>query len=95
MPHSDAFADLVIKLLAKDPRDRLGKGGASEILEHEYFSDCNFDDYMEKRVALEVPANFFQNIRSLTYFNQRSGKKELCETPMNTGRNEKKKFFNF
>ena len=51
VPHSDAFADLVIKLLAKDPRDRLGKGGASEILEHEYFSDCNFDDYMERRVT--------------------------------------------
>ena len=54
VPHSDAFADLVIKLLAKDPRDRLGKGGASEILEHEYFSDCNFDDYMENKKAVQA-----------------------------------------
>ena len=51
MPHSNAFRDLVFKLLEKDPRDRIGRiGGVDEILAHEWFADCVREDFMEKRI---------------------------------------------
>ena len=50
VPHSDAFADLVTKLLAKHPDERLGYNGVQEVLAHEWFSDCNLDDFLNKRI---------------------------------------------
>ena len=77
MPHSNAFRDLVMKLLEKDPRDRIGHDrGVEQILEHKWFDDCireDFfrEDFLMKRIKAEVPDDFFDNMRSLKYFNKR------------------------
>ena len=72
MPHSNDFRDLVIKLLEKDPRDRIGhQRGVDQILEHEWFADCILQDFLDKRIKAEVPDDFFDDIRSLKYFNKR------------------------
>ena len=69
VPHSDAFADLVTKLLAKDPSERLGFNGAHEILAHEWFVDCDLEDFLAKRIVPKVPSDFEEKVRDLTYFN--------------------------
>ena len=80
MPHSNAFRDLVTKLLEKDPRDRIGhEHGVEQILEHEWFADCNQQDFLEKRIEAEVPDDFFDDTQSLKYFNKRFGNNVLKE----------------
>ena len=42
VPHSDEFADLVNRLLIKDPRDRLQ--GADEVLNHPWFTNESLEE---------------------------------------------------
>lgn len=54
-PHVDAdsyhIQDLIKGLLTKDPMERLGNDGATSIMNHPFFQDVRWDDYLEKRVV--------------------------------------------
>ena len=48
---SDEAKDFVVKMLRKDPSERLGaKGEASEILSHPWFADLDREKMMRKEV---------------------------------------------
>ena len=61
---SDMAKDLLEKLLAKDPKDRLGsKGGVKQILAHPWFNDIIEDEILNKKIKSpyvpEVKENLF------------------------------------
>ena len=59
---STAFRDLVIKLLMKNPQDRIGyKGGAQELKIHPFFLGVDFDQVFKKNIPLFDP-NCLPNI---------------------------------
>jgi serine/threonine protein kinase len=53
---SDAL-DLIVKLLNRDPKARLGAGpsDAEEIKQHPFFSDINWDDVKERKLKVPKP----------------------------------------
>lgn len=54
IPMSEEVKDLISKLLAKDPKDRIGtEGGVNEILKHPWFEGFDFDKLLKKE--LEPP----------------------------------------
>ena len=75
IPHSADFADLVNKLLSKDPEQRIGtNGGATEILDHPWFTDVASQDFIDVQNIVDrseptvVSDDFF--VRSnMDYFN--------------------------
>ena len=60
---SDTAKDFIQKLLAKDPKNRLGAGGVHEILGHEWFNGINSYDVLKKQIKSpyipEVKENLF------------------------------------
>eukprot|EP00742_Colponemidia_sp_Colp-10_P000643 GILJ01000701.1.p1 GENE.GILJ01000701.1~~GILJ01000701.1.p1 ORF type:complete len:427 (-),score=46.83 GILJ01000701.1:403-1683(-) len=50
---SEHFKDLIVKLLMKNPAERLGNGGVEEVKIHPWFADFSFES-LEKRTA-KVP----------------------------------------
>ena len=60
---SDTAKDLIQKLLAKDPTERLGAGGVHEILEHPWFNGIDLYEVLNKQVKSpyipEVKENLF------------------------------------
>ena len=42
---------MVLKLLAKDPKRRLGANGASEVKEHKFFNGVNWDLVLKKELT--------------------------------------------
>ena len=58
---SDAL-DLIVKLLNRDPKNRLGSGpgDAEEIKQHPFFADLNWDEVKERK--LKVPKPMFRPI---------------------------------
>lgn len=50
-PISKECMDVILKLLKKEPTERLGdKGGPKEIMEHPWFAKINFEDLINKKV---------------------------------------------
>lgn len=47
---SPELKDLLIGLLKKDPRERLGSGGADEIKNHKWFKNVNFSHVYNKLI---------------------------------------------
>ena len=45
VPHSDEFADLVNRLLKKDPQERLQ--GAEQVLNHSWFTNESLEAYID------------------------------------------------
>lgn len=45
---STEMADLLSKLLEKDPRKRLGANGAKEVMEHRWFKNLNWEGILKK-----------------------------------------------
>ena len=78
-PHTDAFKDLCLQLLQKDPEDRLGhSGGADEILRHEWFRDIDIQALQAQ--TLEPPSGrppAFSAEASNKYFNLRQNMADL------------------
>ena len=58
---SEPLKDLIKKLLEKDPKKRLGSKGTQEIMDHEYFSDINWNDV--ENMKLKPP--YVPRIRSV------------------------------
>jgi len=40
----------LLKLLEKDPKKRLGAGGASEVMNHKWFKNLNWEGIIKKQV---------------------------------------------
>jgi serine/threonine protein kinase len=47
---SEDAKNLITKLLAKEPNERLGKGGFAEIKKHPFFNGINFNDLQVKKI---------------------------------------------
>ena len=73
--HSDDCADIIRRLLTKDPDYRLGStGGAAEVLYHPWFTDENADHYIDierikDRTEQPMLDNAFFKESNLSYFN--------------------------
>ena len=54
---SDEAIDLIVKLLNRDPKQRLGAGptDSDEIKIHPFFKDINWDDAMQRRLKPPKP----------------------------------------
>ncbi|CAN4100289.1 unnamed protein product [Withania somnifera] len=60
--------DLIHRLLTEDPNMRLGAGGASEVKQHPYFRDINWDTLARQKAAF-VPAS--EGALDTSYFTSR------------------------
>ncbi|CAM8981091.1 unnamed protein product [Rhodiola kirilowii] len=60
--------DLIDRLLTEDPQLRLGANGASEVKEHVFFKDINWDTLARQKAAF-VPAS--ENLLDTSYFTSR------------------------
>ena len=50
--HSHVATDILTKLLNKDPNKRLGsRGGSSEVRQHPFFADIDWDKMMQKQIT--------------------------------------------
>ena len=72
VPHSDEFADLVNRLLDKDPRTRLQ--GADLVLSHPWFTNESLDAYIpinriEDRIEQPVTPDTFFEKNNIELFN--------------------------
>uniref|UniRef100_A0A7N0ZVB7 non-specific serine/threonine protein kinase n=1 Tax=Kalanchoe fedtschenkoi TaxID=63787 RepID=A0A7N0ZVB7_KALFE len=60
--------DLIDRLLTEDPQLRLGANGASEVKEHVFFKDINWDTLARQKAAF-IPAS--ENLLDTSYFTSR------------------------
>ncbi|KAI3455129.1 hypothetical protein Pfo_011792 [Paulownia fortunei] len=60
--------DLIDRLLTEDPNQRLGAGGASEVKQHPFFRDINWDTLARQKAAF-VPAS--EGAMDTSYFTSR------------------------
>nr|XP_016478233.1 PREDICTED: probable serine/threonine protein kinase IREH1 isoform X1 [Nicotiana tabacum] len=60
--------DLIDRLLTEDPNQRLGAGGASEVKQHPFFRDINWDTLARQKAAF-VPAS--ESALDTSYFTSR------------------------
>ncbi|KAK1404135.1 putative serine/threonine protein kinase IREH1 [Heracleum sosnowskyi] len=65
---SSEAADLVDRFLTEDPNQRLGAGGASEVKQHPFFKDINWDTLARQKAAF-VPAS--ESPMDTSYFTSR------------------------
>ena len=82
---SDSAKDLFIKLLAKDPADRLGGGprDAEEIKEHSWFAGLNWEDLAAKRAkAPYVP--HLDDCLDTKHFASEFTNQEACHSNQNS-----------
>ena len=77
---SEGFATLIRALLEKDKSKRLGVNGDwKEILKHEYFTDVEPGEYVEKRVSVPFMPDF-KNKSYDEFFNVGRESKDLADT---------------
>lgn len=78
--YSDLFVDLVLKLLDKDKKTRLGSAGDSEeILQHPYFADLDINAMLNYMMKPPMKPDFTGEVDS-RYFNVKSEPQDLIET---------------
>ncbi|XP_028756617.1 probable serine/threonine protein kinase IREH1 isoform X1 [Neltuma alba] len=65
---SSEAQDLIDRLLTEDPSQRLGAGGASEVKQHVFFKDINWDTLARQKAAF-VPAS--ESALDTSYFTSR------------------------
>ena len=54
---SDEAKDLILKLLEKEPGDRIGKKGLNDIKSHPFFANMNFDNLKNKKLQSPYKPN--------------------------------------
>ena len=60
--YSDEFVDLVLKLLDKEKKTRLGSNGdVEEILAHPFFKDLNIKNLLEGKIKPPLNIDFHSN----------------------------------
>ncbi|XP_028756650.1 probable serine/threonine protein kinase IREH1 [Neltuma alba] len=65
---SSEAQDLIDRLLTEDPSQRLGAGGTSEVKQHVFFKDINWDTLARQKAAF-VPAS--ESALDTSYFTSR------------------------
>ena len=79
--YSDDFVDIVLKLLSKDKKERLGsKGDIEEILEHPYFASLDLDALVKKEIKPPYLPEFTDKDDLGSYFKLKTGKKDVADT---------------
>jgi serum/glucocorticoid-regulated kinase 2 len=77
--YSDEIQDLIVKLLNKDRRKRLGQNGVNEVLSHPAFSKID----MRKLIKKEIPPPFTPDQSSLMdmkFFNKKTAPQDMTDT---------------
>ena len=77
-------ADLIDKLLVKDPRMRLGTGGGDDVMKHPWFADISWELLQQKRViAPFIPS--INNPLDPAYICEEFAQAPLAESPNTMG----------
>lgn len=101
--YSDDFVDIVMKLLNKEKKERLGsKGDSLEIFEHPWFADLDITAVMEQTMKppLQVDFNVGEGKFDTRFFNSKASPQDLAETVLPQDKQKKlqanaKQFDNF
>jgi len=96
---SEEVKDLILKLLEKDPKNRLGNNGFDEIRKHPFFNNLDFDEIENKK----IPAPFIPQLNNNTdvqYFDEEFTNEEIANTYISKRKMEliqknQKKFIDF
>ena len=91
--YSDEFVDVVLKLLSKDNKKRLGSNGdIEEILEHPYFQTLDLEALVNKEIKPPYIPEFTGKDDLGSYIKLKSGSKDVSDTmiPANKLRKIKK-----
>ena len=81
--YSDEFVDIVIKLLNKDKKNRLGtKGDSDEILQHKFFASINIQDLLAGKIKSPLKLDKAEKGVEVDtrFFNSKSAPQDLQET---------------
>lgn len=79
--YSDDFVDIVLKLLNKDKKERLGsKGDIEEILEHPYFASLDLEALVKKEIKPPYTPEFTDKDDLGSYFKLKTSKKDVADT---------------
>ena len=96
---SEEVKDLILKLLEKDPKNRLGNNGFDEIRKHPFFNNLDFNEIENKK----IPAPFIPQLNNNTdvqYFDEEFTNEEIANTYISKRKMEliqknQKKFIDF
>lgn len=79
--YSDDFVDVVLKLLNKDKKERLGsKNDIEEILEHPYFKTLNIESLTKKEFKPPYVPEFTDKNDLGAYFKLKTASKDVSDT---------------
>lgn len=79
--YSDDFVDVVLRLLDKDKKKRLGaEDDITEILEHPYFKSIDVDALMKKEITPPYLPEFSDKDDLGAYFKLKTGAKDVSDT---------------
>ena len=79
--YSDEFVDIVLKLLEKDKKTRLGvENDIDEILEHPYFKTIDLDALLKKEIKPPYLPEFKNKDDLGSYFKLKTGNKDVSDT---------------
>lgn len=101
--YSDDFVDIVMSLLNKEKKDRLGsKRDFQEILDHPWFSDLDITAVLEQTMKppLQIEFNAGDGKFDTRFFNSKATPQDLAETVLPSDKQKKlkdnaKQFDNF
>ena len=66
---SEAARDIILKLLEKDPKKRLGyEKGIQEIISHEWFKDIDIDELLNKKLAAPFIPKLTDDLEDVSNF---------------------------
>lgn len=94
--YSDEFVDVVLKLLNKDKKERLGsKDDIDEIMEHPYFKSLDIESLIKKEFKPPYLPEFSDKDDLGAYFKLKTGSKDVSDTmiPSNKLKKIKKQDF--
>ena len=79
--YSDDFVDVVLRLLDKDKKKRLGaENDITEILEHPYFKSLDIDALIKKEITPPYLPEFSDKDDLGAYFKLKTGAKDVSDT---------------
>jgi len=72
---SEELKDIILRLLDRDPKTRLGAKGYKEVMEHDFFKNIDFDSILNKEIESPYKPNLKKNMKNLHH--QVFGKQEI------------------
>ena len=94
--YSEDFVDVVMRLLDKDKKTRLGSNGdADEIMKHPFFASININKLMNETIDVPLKQDFTANQNkegfNAKFFNSKSSPQDLTETVLPQANRDKLK----